>query len=215
MKISQFPTRIISALASFALMTGCVSMERSYPEKRLFALEVSNDGKSSQPIDGVALRVRRFRVSPRYERKSFVYRKSELNYESDFYNEFLVSPASLFTEEVRQGLADSGLFQHVVDPGSQLDFTHTLEGNVSELYGDYRDAGSPKAVLEMEFLLVRDSYSRPAIVFQKKYRREIAIKNRSPETLVTGWSEALKQIIADLRGELAGVDFNTSPSASK
>jgi uncharacterized lipoprotein YmbA len=215
MKASPFLTWIVSALASFVLMTGCVSMERSYPEKRYFALKATDDRGSPQPINGVVLRIRRLRISPRYEGKSFVYRISELNYESDFYNEFLVSPVSLFTEEVRQGLANSGLFQHVVDPGSQLDYTHTLEGTVSQLYGDYRDPGSPKAALEMEFLLVGAASTHPAIVFQKNYRREVATKNRSPEALVTGWSEDLKQIMADLQGDLARVDFGISQSATK
>jgi hypothetical protein len=67
----------------------------------------------------------------------------------------------------------------------------------------------------MEFLLIRDSSAHPAIVFQKKYRRKITIKERSPESLVRGWSEGLKQIMADLRGDLARVDVSKSPSASK
>jgi cholesterol transport system auxiliary component len=212
---SYFLALFVGTLAVPAFIAGCVGVERSYPEKRYFALESTDDRGPSQPINGVALRVRRFRISPRYEGKSFVYRKSEMSYESDFYNEFLVSPASLFTEAVRQDLASSGLFQHVVDPGSPLDLTHTLQGTVSELYGDYRDAGAPKAALAMEFLLVRDSSAHPAIVFQKKYRREITIKERSPESLVRGWSEALKQIMIGLRRDLARVDFSTSPPASK
>lgn len=215
MRQYYFSTWLVGALAGLVLMAGCVSIERSYPEKHRFTLDVSGLGNDSRTNREIVLRVARFRVSPRYEGKSFVYRKGGLNYESDYYNEFLVSPASLVTEEVRQDLARSGLFQHVVDPGSQLDFTHSLEGTVSELYGDYRDAGAPKAALEMEFLLVGAASTHPDIVFQKKYRREVTIIKRSPEALVTGWNEALRQIMVDLRGDLARVDFGISSSASK
>ena len=64
---------------------------------------------------GKVLTVRRIRVTPKYEGKGLVYRLSELSYESDFYNEFFISPVSMFTEEIRKQLSESGLFKIVVD----------------------------------------------------------------------------------------------------
>jgi len=101
---------LMAVLALFLLLAGC--MGRRYVEKRTFLLDVSRDGTVSTAERNVVLRVRTLRVSPRYEGKGFVYRMANFNYESDFYNEFFTSPDSMITEEVRQWLAESGLFQN-------------------------------------------------------------------------------------------------------
>src|SRR4030095_11265169 len=91
-------------VALLALCAGCVGIEKSYPDKRYFVLEVSANPSPANPTGNDTLEVSNIRVSPRYADRSFVYRTSESGYESDFYNQFLVSPASLITEEVRKGL---------------------------------------------------------------------------------------------------------------
>ena len=86
-------------------MAGCVNLEKGYPEKHYFVLDASRDEDISSPDTGKVLTVRRFRVSPKYEGKGLVYRLEELSFESDFYNEFFISPVSMFTEEIRKRLA--------------------------------------------------------------------------------------------------------------
>ena len=162
---------IIGIFGMFPLMAGCVNLEKGYPEKRYFILDASRDEDISSPDTENVLTVRRFRVSPKYEGKGLVYRHGELRYESDFYNEFFVSPVSMFTEEIRKRLAGSGLFKHVVDPSSILDTTYVLEGAVTALYGDYRVSTAPKAVLEIQFFLLQETDSNPKIIFQNQYPR--------------------------------------------
>jgi len=116
-------------------------------------------------------------------------------------------PSSLITEEVSQWLASSGLFKHVVSAASHLETTHVLEGAVNALFGDYSGKRSPKAVLEIEFFLIKDISARSKIVFQKKYRKEVVIGEGSPESLVKGWNEALRQILTDLEEDLRQVDI--------
>jgi ABC-type uncharacterized transport system auxiliary subunit len=125
-----------------------------------------------------------------------------LGYQTDFYDEFLVAPRSLITEQARQWLGASGLFHFVLDPASKADATHSLEGNVSALYGDYREPASPKAVLAVEFFLMNDQAAAPEIIFHKSYRQEVALENRAPETLAKGWGKALEQVLAALEQDL-------------
>jgi uncharacterized lipoprotein YmbA len=185
-----------------AWLSGCVSIEKSYPDKRYFVFEVArNVSSSNAPGDGI-LQVSNIRVSPRYEDKGFVYRTSGSSYESDFYNQFLISPAALLGEEVRKGLAQSQIFRHVINASSQLEPTHVLEGVVDALYGDFRDPGAPKAVLEMEFFLRKESASKAEIVAAKRYAKSVAINGRSPDALVKGWNEALEAILSSLVADL-------------
>ena len=142
------------------------------------------------------------RVSPRYAGRSFVYRTSETVYESDFYNQFLVSPGSLITEEVRKVLIDSQLFKYVISSSNSLQPSYVLEGTVNALYGDFRNANSPRAVLEMEFFLTSEIPAKAGILMQKRYAKAAPVQGSSPEALVKGWNEALGDIATALAVDL-------------
>jgi cholesterol transport system auxiliary component len=202
---------IIGIVGMFPLMSGCVNLEKGYPEKRYFILDASRDKDISSPDTGKDLTVRRFRVSPKYEGKGLVYRLEELSFESDFYNEFFVSPVSMFTEEIRKRLAGSGLFKHVVDPSSLLDATYILEGAVTALYGDYRVSTAPKAVMEIQFFLLQETDSNPKIIFQNQYHKEEPFKGNTPDGLIKSWNTAFNQILTEFENDLKKYISKTAP----
>ena len=82
-------------LLLFISCYGCVSLERSYPEKRYFVLEASEIVVAADAAGERILSVSNLRVSPRYADRSFVYRISEAGYETDFYNQFLTATDSM------------------------------------------------------------------------------------------------------------------------
>jgi len=191
-----------AALLLFALSASCVSLERSYPEKRFFVVELGDTAQRSNPAGDQTLLVSGLRVSPRYADKSFVYRTSESGYESDFYNQFLTSPDTMLSEEVRKGLGASPAFKYVIGPSSQLQPNYVLEGSVNALYGDFRNLNKPAAVLEIEFFLHNEDSANPGIVLQKRYIKTVPLSGRSPEALIKGWSQALESILAELNTDL-------------
>jgi cholesterol transport system auxiliary component len=187
---------------------GCINLERSYIEKHYFVLDSSPAEDIDSPDTGKVLAVRRLRVSPKYEGKGLVYRLGELNYESDFYNEFFVPPVSMFTEEVRKRLAVSGLFKHVVDPSSLLDSAYVLEGAVTALYGDYRVSTAPKAVMKIQFLLLEETDVSPEIILQRQYHKEEPLNGSTPDALVKSWNTALSQILTEFEADLKNTILN-------
>jgi cholesterol transport system auxiliary component len=188
-------------LAASFLFIGCVSIEKSYPDKRYFVLDIVLDASPQNPAETGTLQIASARVSPRYADKNFVYRRSDTRFESDFYNEFLISPGVLVAEELRQGLSQSGLFKFVVGSVDALAPTHTLETVVNSLYGDFRDVGAPQAVMEVEFFLSQEG-SPSGIVFHKRYHSAIPLEGRNPEALVQGWNRALEAISGSLVSDL-------------
>lgn len=195
------------ALALLVTAPGCVSIEKSYPDKRYYVLEAGRDTAATGAKAIGVLLVSSLRVSPRYDSRSFVYRRGESSYESDFYNQFLVSPGAQLTEEVRRALGQAQVAQYVVGASSQNEPTHVLEGTVDALYGDFRDLSSPKAVLEMEFFLSKESTPRAEILTRKRYTRSVAVNGRSPEALVKGWNDGLSDIIGALVADLRATQF--------
>jgi cholesterol transport system auxiliary component len=204
MKMTQnaFFDFFVGFCALLCLVSGCIRLESSYPEKRYFLIDISRQEDVSPRATDEVLRVVTFSVSPQYEGKDFVYRKGDVVYESDFYNEFLISPTDMFTEEVRQWVARSGLFGQVADLSSYNEPTFFLGGTVTALYGDFRDISAPKAIMEIEFLLSRDVSAKGEVAFQNRYHREIPLDGASPQALVKGWDEALRQILTDLEKDL-------------
>ena len=202
-----FSRSALSATALFVIVGGCVSLEKSYPDKRYFVLEIDRREVSERAHSNAVLLIADLRVSPLYDGRGFIYRLSDTSYESDFYNQFLVAPGALLTAELRRAMSHAQVAQYVVGSASQLEPTHVLEGTVDALYGDFRDRTAPKSVLEMEFFLSKDSPHRTEIVARKRYRKSIPVKGRSAEDLVSGWNIALNEILTSLAADLRSLSF--------
>jgi cholesterol transport system auxiliary component len=200
------------ALGLAAALPGCLNLAKGYPEKKFYVLRAARKGGPPSRTAGElpVLKVPRFRVSPLYDGKEFVYRKDDLTYESDFYNVFFISPASLLTEEARRWLSASGRFQHVIDPSSRLEGALVLEGMVTSLYGDFREKESPRAVLEIQIALIENPEAGSRVVFKKDYRQETALAQRSAAGLARGWNEGLGRILTALEEDLGSLPLSGS-----
>ena len=187
--------------AALLVFGGCVSLSKSYPEKHYYALEVTRQGEALTPVSQTVLKIRKFRASPSFEGKEFVYRISDARYEADFYNEWFASPNAMLTQQVLNWLTMAGPFQYVMDSSGPLAATHILEGSVTALYGDYRATPS-KAVLGLQFFLIHEASSPADIVLHQEYRKEVELTAKSPEALVNGWNAALRLILTALDDDL-------------
>ncbi len=209
---------MLSRLSLIALLAtaGCGSLSRSAPEVRAWVVRAERPTEAEPPseqdvaaVDAAVevadltrptLEVRRLRLSPRYDTRSFVYRTSEHGYESDFYNEFFASPADLLTEETRRWLEASDLFEHVVGPESRVLGGLILEGQIVAIYAD--DSGPKRrAVIELQFLLISEPGSVVAGSYSSRAEVEVGA-GRSPQTLVDGWCQALAQVLGELEQAL-------------
>ncbi|MCG9873209.1 MAG: hypothetical protein MH321_00305 [Leptospiraceae bacterium] len=175
----------------------CISFNKDYPEKKSFLIEVSTGQDANKPRSLPSERViklRKVNVSNKFSDKSFVYRRSETKYESDFYNEFLISPQQNIAEEFIRSLDRSNAFQSATDMSSRIEASHFIEIDVIQLYGDFRDSSKPKSLIELQIRVFDDREATYKPVWRKNYQRAIAMKNESPEALVLGWDNALSEI---------------------
>lgn len=207
MKKSRHPVFLAVLVVLLFLADACVRLERSHPEKRSFLLSADRPETFSPPGNGIVLRVLRFRVSPQFEGKGLLYRTGEFTYESDFYNEFLISPGSLISQAVTRWISGSGLFEHVMDSSGYTDPQYVLEGMVTALYGDYRVSGQYRAVMAIQFFLVRDIVPQPEILAHREYHEESRLEATSPDALVEGWIQALRRILIRFEHDLRGYDL--------
>ena len=176
------------------LLSGC-----GY-NRRNFVLEVSRDRPQQEISKDVVLDVQSFNVDTAFSNRSLVYRKNQSEYETDFYNQFLIRPEDMITEKTRSWLSESGLFELVLEPGSYIDASHVLEGNIITLYGDFRDKSSPKATMKIRFFLIK--LSGKSVVFAKTYETTSESNERTAESLVEAFDNCLTNILSDLEEDL-------------
>jgi ABC-type uncharacterized transport system auxiliary subunit len=151
------------------------------------------------------LAVRDFTSDPVYEGRGLIYRKSESEYEADFYNEFVIAPQALLSSQTRNWLSRSGMFKTVLEPGSLVEPTHILEGNVLVLYGDFRGRDLPQAVMQVRVFLIAGTRAEPQVVFTRDYQASRQAQAPTADALVAAFDRCLEQILSALEEDLGKV----------
>ncbi len=191
--------------ASFLLViimgAGCLPIPGEDVEKKQFVLDVSRPpGETTKASQGV-LRVKEFRIAQQYEGRGFKYRVDHLTFQSDFYNEFFITPGQMIAEETRQWLDQSGMFKDVVGEDEHLHPSYILDGTIQELYGDY-SSGRPKGVMAIRFVLIREVRGQSQVIFKQSYRQERPAPGKSAKELAKTWNEELFLILESLEKDL-------------
>lgn len=201
--MTRTPSRLgaIVVLFTAILCSGCVSRQ-SYARHQ-FVLEAVRGAQPNSPSRGMVLAVRGFTIDPAYDSRSLLYRRGESEYESDFYNVFLVAPQALISSQTRNWLAHLGLFKTVLEPGSLVEATHILEGNVLALYGDFRGQSLPRAVMEIRIFVVKSRGSMPEVIFTRDYQASRQAKEHTADALVAAFNQCLAQILTELERDLS------------
>jgi ABC-type uncharacterized transport system auxiliary subunit len=178
---------------------GCMPTRVGF-NQRNFALETSRNIPQHKNSKDMTLGVQSFSIDTTFNTKSFVYRKTQSEYENDFYNQFLINPDDMITEKTRGWLSESGLFKWVLEAGSYADATHILEGNIIAMYGDFRDESLPKATMIIRFFIIKESDK--SITFGKTYEAQSTIESRDAESLVEAFDNSLTDILTNLEHDL-------------
>ncbi|MBF0451885.1 MAG: hypothetical protein HQK75_14365 [Candidatus Magnetomorum sp.] len=193
----------ISLIVTIMLIPSCLNIQSIYPEKKYYLLETLHPPVPGKVTPRDVLRIAKFRMSPAYTGKGFIYKKSEISYDTDFYNEFLVSPDIMLAEIVRKWFDLSHLFLRVTSSPGHFKEKYILEGAVSAMHGDYSDPKSPMAVLDMQFFLIEDNGLSYALILQKSYRKQIVINKHRTFSLLKGWNQSLTEMLADFQSEIS------------
>ena len=184
------------------LLLGACS--RPAPVKGTFVLEPAMPPPVAKTQPG-SLRIGTVNVGAAFRSRQFVFRESDLKYETDYYNEFLVSPAANIGEAVARALSAAKVFTAVVPSGTTADPEWTLDVFVGSMYGDGRAMEKPAAVLSITFFLRKgDAGSVP--VWSKTYDKRVPFTTGSAASYVAALNTALGEIVAELARDLSSLE---------
>lgn len=171
-------------------------------ERHHFLIEANRDLDVNLAQIPDILTIRDFSVSPGYQGKEVIYRTKENKTHADFYNHYFVLPGPMISQVVRAWFRDAGLFASVVPMASNKEADFILEGTINSIFGDFREETNPQAVIDIDFLLLKDTGLEFEIVFQKNYRSEHKMADRSAHELVKSLNKSLEKILNNLENEL-------------
>lgn len=198
---SDVSVRVVLLLA--VLCSGCASRRSAATQQ--FALEATRPPSSVPAPHDAVLAVREFTIDPLSAGRGLVYRKSESQYESDSYHQFVIAPQALLTSQARHWLSRSGLFKTVLEPGSLVEPTHILESTVLAMYGDFRNRNQPQAVLHVRVFLIAGTRAQPEVVFTRDYEASHPAEAPTADALVAAFDRCLEQILSALEENLGKV----------
>ena len=210
LSLTRVLLRTINVVASVALAALVASCALSRPSlvKRTFLLDPTLPVAASAAVKPVSIRVGVVSVAAPFRGKQFVFRESDLKFESDFYDEFFVAPAIMFSDATAKALVAANAFRRVVPFGAAADDgEYTLDGFVSELYADTRDAAAPTAVITVTYYLTPTNVIGSNVVWSREYRQRTKVSGTGPEAVARGWNVGLSAILADLTRDLATADL--------
>jgi cholesterol transport system auxiliary component len=197
------PSGVSAVTLALVLSLQACTVNPPSPVKHSYLLEVNRAPSAEAPVHRGTLFVAVFRVAEPFAGKGMVYRFDEYRYESDFYNEFFVAPRDIVTQRVFQWLQSARLFDSTRPAaGGGRRGAVQLDGLVTEMYGDLRDAQQPRAVLAVQFYVTRDARPGNEVLFAQQLSQSVPIQDASPNSLAAGLSQALQAILAELEKQL-------------
>ena len=197
--------RLALAVAAAVVVAGC-SVTRPSPVKGTFLLDPPSPAAvaKTQPT---TLRMGTITVAAPFRGRTFVSREGDLRYESDFYNEFLVAPATMIGELTGRALERARVFALVSPAASTADADWLLDGFVASLYVDARDPAKMAAEVEISYYLFRAEAGSGMPVWTQTYRQRVPLSATTAQAYAAALNAAFSQIFADLARDLSAASL--------
>jgi cholesterol transport system auxiliary component len=166
MKTKQILMMTITGITLFCLV-GC--LEKQQFAKQRYWLDIQRPKTIANKTSDAILSVEPFSIDSAFRSRSIVNKKATHEYQNDFYQEYLIPPAQMMTEQTCRWLRDSGLFARVLEPGSIMQSTLVLEGHIGKVYVDSSRDNQYVAELEISFYMLEKDKRDKKILFGKTY----------------------------------------------
>jgi len=201
-KFALTPFFVVLALA------GCSAISRPSPVRQTFLLDPPAPPAVAHSQPGT-LRVGTINIAAPFRGKTFVYRVSDLRFDTDYYVEFLVPPATMLTEQTTRALDHAKPFARIAGPGAgaATDADWVLDGFASALYADTREAARPAAELDITYYLTPTAGSQETPVWTREYRQHVPMRDATPVAYAEALNKAFGEIVSELARDLASAQL--------
>jgi cholesterol transport system auxiliary component len=187
-------------MTSVATLAGCSLLPQTpYVQQRAWPLDVRRPSVEPRKVQGYVLLVRSIRAAPGLDDRGLQWLQRDGSVHVDFYEQWSVPPAQAMEDDLRQWLADSGLFTAVVAPGSRLNADLVLEGELDRFIAD-PPAGVVRVALAVVLLDQRRGSTK--VLLQRTESAQVELPRSDPPAIAgamrAGIAELLRRTEADV-----------------
>ena len=151
-------------------------------------------GKTKIPA---AVKVEPFSVAQAVNTNAMVYQPQPFQTQVYNYSRWRANPGYLATDFLIRDLRESGLFKAVFGADSTGEYRFKLEGGVVEFQEvDAPDGWKASLVLTVTLLDIQQEELPQRVVFQRNYRVQEPMPEKTPQGLAQGMSRAMEQVSA-------------------
>ena len=185
-----------------ATLGGCSLLpETPYVQRRSWPLDIHRPSAAPPNRRGRVLLVRSVRAGPGLEARGLQWLQPDGSVHVDFYEEWAVPPAQAVEDDLRQWLADSGLFSAVVSPGSELNADYVVEGSLNTFVADIRSGVARVAFAVV--LLDQRRGSASKVLLQRTETAEERLANNEPPAIAAALKAALAEMLRRTETDIA------------
>jgi len=184
-----------SVLALLAATGGCSLLPSApYVQRRDWPLDVQRPSTAQPRRNGRVLLVRSIRAGPGLDERGLRWLQRDGSLHVDFYEQWAVPPAQAMESDLRQWLADAGLFRAVIAPGSRLNADYVLEGALDAFAADL-NANLARVALALVLLDHRQGSAK--VLLQRTIAAEARLAGTEPPAI----ADAMKAALTDVLGQ--------------
>jgi ABC-type uncharacterized transport system auxiliary subunit len=177
------------------LSTGCVKLWRETLDIKTYMVETERTAEPLEKPLADKLWIDSVNVLPPFNVRNLVLRRNDVEYETSYYTEMLISPSENFRNNFYTWFASSGIFNEV-SLTERRGMSHRLAVSVLKFYGDSsKEQGV--AVLSVKVTLLDEQTNGMNVLFNKDYTHHIEADESTAEELIRAYNKALARILAD------------------
>jgi len=189
------------ASVSVLLTSGCVKLWQKNLDIKTYMVEAQRPGEPRSAVQPGKLWIDQVTVLPPYNVRNLVMRRNDVEFETSYYTELLLSPSENFRNNFYSWLADSGLFEEVA-VAERNGMTHRLVATVMKFYGDM-EAG--QAVLKIKVTLIDEKTRGIGVMLSKDFEQHVDVPDFSADNLIRAYDQALSLILTDCESDMAAL----------
>ncbi len=176
------------------LFAGCLNLQRPAPYVEQYNLEYSPPEVSGLAFIEASLTLDRFHGARAFNTSAMIYRPEPFKLDAYQYHRWRVHPADLVGDHLLRDLRKSALFRAVFSYLDPEEGRFVLEGGVEEFL-EIEEQGRRQAVLALSVTLLDSSAKNlpDRILFQKRYRFQEPLEEKTPQGLAKGLSRAMRK----------------------
>ena len=198
--------RRLAAGAAVALVLGGCSVTRPPVVKETYLLDPAPAAAVARTQPGT-LRVGVVNVAAPYRTRTFVFRETDLKYESDFYTEFVVAPGANIADATARSLQRAKVFDRVLESGAPVESDWVLDGFVPTLYADMRNPVKPAAEIAISYYLSKADGGSGLPFWTRDYARRVPFTGGSQAAYAAALNTGLSEILGELARDLSAAQL--------